>query len=245
VDAERIVRGDNMSKKTTTTEPTGAENQTGAVDTGSPEEVAWNSLTGGSQDRFKQMARDVNRLRAEKERLEQYASTLSIQNAYQPTAQGPIDPANPQVRDAVSQLSKVGIATKDEVSQQINQSIGNFIYNFELDKLGQQFDGSNGLPKFDRDEYTDYITRNPKYQGYDPVDVYNKMYSEEIMDAKIKGIGGQTQPTSSLRPNSTTVREEQWTPEAIEQRLQQPDRKEWYSKNIDLVNKVMSSQKSQ
>lgn len=228
--------------ETITTEPTETVNSQGAVVNGNPEEVEFNSLKGGTQDRIKTILKERDQYKALAAQYQTYY-TASPQTGYAPQPQT-VDLSNPQVREAVSQLSKVGIATDEKVDQKISQSIGNLVYNFELQSLEDKLDGANGLPKFDRNEYFDYVNRNPKYQNYAPEDVYNIMYSEEIMDAKLKERGnslGQSS-NSSLRPTKTTVREEQWTPEALEQRLREPDGKNWYAKNIELVNKVLSSQ---
>ena len=45
----------------------------------------------------------------------------------------------------------------------------------------------------------------------------------------------------SLRPTRTTVREEQWSPDWIENRMKQSDGLEWYSKNKDKVNNFLQS----
>lgn len=221
-----------------TTEPIEPVNPLGAA-TGSPEEVEFNSLKGGTQDRIKTLIQERDQIRAEKERLEQFTRTQ------QPIAQS-TDLSNPQVREAVAQLDNVGIATKDHVEQQINQRLGGLIYNIELKNLEKSLDGSDGTPKFDKTEYEDFVRRNPKYSNYDPQDTYNIMYSEEIMDAKLAAKGGQpTTPNSSLRPVKTAVREEQWTPESVEARLKESDGATWYTQNKALVNKVLSEQTPQ
>lgn len=224
--------------ETITTEPQVPVNQEGAV-TESPEEVEFNSLKGGTQQRIKDIIAERDQIRAEKDRLEQFVRT-------QQPVQQTTDLSTPQVKDAVAQLDKVGVATKDWAEAQINQRIGGLIYNIELNNLEKNLDGSDGSPKFDRAEYEDFTRRNPKYQNYDPKDVYNIMYSEEIMDAKLKNKGvAPVNPTSSLRPVKTQVREEQWTPESIEARLKESDGPTWYTQNKTLVNKVLSEQTPQ
>ena len=227
--------------ETITSEPEVPVNQDGAV-TDSPEEVEFNSLKGGTQDRVKTIISERDRERQEKEFWK--AQAEKTQGFTQPPVQQ--DLSNPQVRDAVAQLDKVGVATKDWAKQEINQGLSQIIYNFELNNLEKELDGSGDMPRFDRVEYEDFIQRNPKYRNYDPKDTYNIMYSEEIMDAKLKSRGVQpTQPNSSLRPVKTQVREEQWTPESIEARLKEADGPTWYTQNKSLVIKVLSEQQPQ
>lgn len=225
--------------ETITTEPEVPVNQDGAV-TESPEEVEFNALKGGTQDRIKSLIYERDQIKAEKDRLDAFIRNQNNPQGFtQPPGQN--DLSNSQVRDAVAQLDKVGVATKDWAEAQINQRIGGLIYNIELQNLEKNLDGSDGQPKFDRTEYEDFVKRNPKYRDYDPRDTYNIMYSEEIMDAKLKGRGVvPTQPNSSLRPVKTQVREEQWTPESIEARLKEADGPTWYTQNKTLINKILA-----
>lgn len=213
--------------------------------TTNPEEVAWNSLKGGTQDRIKQLISERDRERTERARLEQFASYQAQQQTYQPAPQYPNQPL-PEVRDAVQKLADVGIATDAKVDARINERMGSLIYNMEMQRLAGQFNGDNGAPKFDQAEYEDFVTKNPKYRGYDPVDVYkHHMYPEEIADAAKNGStrSGQSS-TSSLRPTRTVVREEQWTPDWIESRMKQADGLQWYAKNKEKINNFLQTTSS-
>lgn len=228
-----------------TTEPNGTVNPQSDAGSESPEEVAFKNLKGGTQDRIKTILKERDEFKAQADRLNSFISSQNYGQA-QAQPQPQADLSNPQIRDAVNQLDKVGVATKDWAAQQINSTLGQYIYNAELGRLEEKKDGSDGSPKFDRSEYQDFINRNAKYQSYDPEDVYNIMYAEELLDVKLKQRGGQPQTTNtSLRPNRTQVREEQWTPDAVEQRLKEPDGKQWYLANKEMVNKVYQNQSSQ
>lgn len=202
----------------------------------SPEEVEWNNLKGHTQDRIKQILKERN----DWMQRAQVAPTAPVYSG-QPQND---TPKAPEVTDAVRRLSEVGIATKDEVQETVNRSIGNLVYSFEIEKLTNRYDGANGLPKFDKDEYEDYVNRYPQYRNYAPEDVYEKMYSEEILDwrSQQRGKPSTQQQSPSLRPTKTQVREEPWTPELIEQRLREPDGLQWYEKNKDRINTVVAKQ---
>lgn len=204
-----------------------------------PEEVAWNELKGGTQDRIKELLRERDEERARAERAE----IVARNQAYNQPVQQPFNPYSPEVADAVQKLASVGIATDEKVNQLVNQRVGNLVYNFELRDLEKKYDGSDGLPKFDRGEYEDFVNKNPQYQSYAPEDVYSmKMYPEEIADARSKPRTASRQSTtSSLRPTPTQVREESLTPEFIERRLNQPDGRKWYVENKDRINTAMAA----
>ncbi len=222
--------------ETITPEPIVDENPQGASTSLNPEEVAWNELKGGTQDRIKQILRERDdwKTRAES----------ATYRAPQPQYQPPLTPNNPEVISAVQKLSDVGMATKDEVKKEINQSLGQLIYNFEIEKLENKYNGNDGLPKFERSEYEDFVQKHPQYQNYQPEDVYEKMYSEEILDARAKTLTGKPSVTSSLRPTKTTVREDALTPEFIEKRLQQPDGRKWYAENQQRINDALAAQQT-
>ncbi len=210
---------------------------------GLPEEVVeFNSLSGSTQDRIVQLARDKRELAEENERLRnQVLSGNRI-----PTPPPPPTQDDPNVQASVNQLKRItNFTTADEVDQKVNQSLANLRYQFELDRLSNIYNGSDGKPKFTREEYEDYVSRHPQYQNYLPEDVYNQMYREELFDWEMSKRGQQNQikKTPSLRPTRTAVTpEEELTPEVIEAELQKPGAQEWYAKNLDKINAVLAKQ---
>lgn len=192
------------------------------------EEVEFNSLKGSTQDRIKKILRD-------KQDLESRLTTLEQSRTVVPPVNYPQSDAN--VKDALHKLSDLGVATDDKVDQKINQSLGALRFQFELDRLESKYNGEDGRPKFDRDEYNDYRNRHPEYTNYLPEDVYEKMYKEELSD--FQSSAPQTKKTSSLKPTKASVGEEPLTPELIEQRLKEPDGRQWYERNVDKINRAM------
>lgn len=237
LNGEQVETPADSQSEITTPDAGDSVNQTGAANL-SPEEVSWNDLSGPAQDRFREVTRQLSRERREKEELLANRPT-ETSNRFETLNNGPIEGA----QEAVQKLDQIGIANKDYVDQKISQTVNALVYNSEIEKLGGRYDGSNGLPKFDRDEYENYVSIHPQYRNYLPEDVYQKMYSEEIFDwrAQNQKTGGSKPATNStLRPNKTQVREEPLTPEMIEQRMQEPDGREWYEKNMTRVNAVMA-----
>ena len=193
-----------------------------------PEEVEWKSLKGSAADRFR--------------KLVQEKKDLQEQLKNRPTYQAPIRPENPEVKDAVSKLSAVGIATDEKVDKKIEDRVGQLQYQMYLDRLENQYSGNKGEPKFDRTDYEDYVSRHPEYRGYLPEDVYKfKMYPEEYRDWESKNQSSQPSRSSKfLRPQRTSEGQEPLSPELIEQRLKEPDGKEWYAKNETKINAILS-----
>jgi hypothetical protein len=230
---------DDSQSEITTADDGSQVNPQGAQDP-SAEEVAFNSLKGSTQERIRTLANRANLASTaieEVERLKQEMEALKLQRM----APAP----NPDVQDAVSKLDTFGVATKSwsekTIDEKVDQKLSGILYKLEMDRLEGKHGGSDGLPAFDRSEYEAFVNANPKYRAYDPEDVYQKMFEEEIQDAKFKGQGTRQpgkQPT--LRPTRTRVQEEAMTPEYIEKRLQQPDGRTWYEQNRDKINAVVA-----
>jgi hypothetical protein len=197
------------------------------------EEIAFSKLSGSAQDRFRRIYRERQELLSERERL----------RAGQGLVPPPPPQYDPQVKEAIAKLDSVGVATKDFVQQQIQQTLSQKTFYDELGKLETEIDGHDGRPKFTREEYSDYITRYPQYQNYLPMDVYEKMYREELEGWKSSGTNqNRTQSRQTLRPTRTSGRDTDLTPEEIEDKLKSlpsPAREQWYEKNLSKINEAM------
>lgn len=203
---------------------------------GQPEEVEFSSLSGGAQDRFRKIYKEREEMRSE---LERYRKGTFSGNQIVPPPPSQYDP---QVREAISKLEQVGVATRDYVAQQIQDTLAQKTFYDELGKLESEIDGHDGRPKFTREEYTDYINRYPQYKNYLPIDVYQKIYSEEL-DSWKAGHPQVKQPRQqTLRPTRTASRDSDLTPEEIENKLKtlpEPQRSQWYEKNLSKINEAM------
>lgn len=231
---------DGSQPEIITTDEGSQVNPEGALNP-SAEEVAFNSLKGSTQDRVRTLAQRANhatQLEGENEQLKQQMEALKLRSMT------PVQ--NPDVQDAVSRLDQFGVATKEytnkQIDEKVDQKLSGIVWKMEMDRLEGRHSGNDGLPAFDRSEYEAYIGANPQYRGYSPEDVYNKMFEDDIFDAKVKNLGtrqpGKQAPT--LRATRTRVQEETMTPDYIEKRLQQPDGRQWYAQNIDKINAVIA-----
>lgn len=243
-DLDTMLQGNNQdisSESQAGTEGTGSNSDNPNEGSGGqPEEVEFNKLSGAAQDRFRQSFRDRQRLQSENEQLKQMAmSATNTQNV-------PAQATSEQQREALTKLDEVGVATKSFVQQQIQDILARKSFYDDLDKLEDSLDGTDGRPKFVREEYEDYVNRHPQYKGYLPKDVYGIMYEEELLDWRVANRNGNTstRKTTTLKPTRTSVRgESELTMEAIEEKLAslpEPQRSEWYSANQKKINEVVS-----
>ena len=196
----------------------------------SPEEVEFNSLKGPTQDRIRKILRDKKDL---EKKLEQKQYIVPP-----PPPPGYGNQPPPEVADAVNKLVGVGMADQKYVDRKMNESLNQLRYGMELDRLKTKYNGSDGRPEFNQEEYEDYVQRHPEYQRYLIEDVYEKMYKPELEDWAISKTGKPTY-SKTLKPTKTTLKEETFTPEMIEQRLKEPDGRQWYQANIDKINATL------
>ena len=193
-----------------------------------PEEVEFNSLKGSAQERFRKTIRERN------EAVERLNKIIAQQPSFVPPANGQ---QSPQIQEAVQKLEGFGIATKNTVEETVKREIGTLRYENEMSRLSSDFSGDTG-PKFEREEYEDYVRSHPQYAGYLPEDVFKmKMYPEEFRD--VESTKPQPKRTTSLKPSRSSALEEPMTPESIEARLKEPDGPQWLEKNYNQVNKIL------
>ncbi|MDD5407025.1 MAG: hypothetical protein PHE73_08825 [Sulfurovaceae bacterium] len=209
---------------------------------GQSEEVEFQKLSGNAQDRFRQLWQEKQNAIAKAQKLEQL-----IQN--QPGQQQQTQTVTSDVKDAVNKLDAVGIATKDFVSNEIQSFLAKKTYYDELDKMEGKLNGEDGRPKFTREEYFDYVEKHPQFKNYLPEDVYEKMYKEELSDWTATN-GDQrtkTKRTQALRPTRTAnTGGADLTVDEIESKLKslpEPQRSEWYAKNLSKINAAISQMK--
>lgn len=209
----------------------GAEPGTSLTEDGqqTSEEVEFNSLKGTTQERIKTLIRQRNEALKRTENTQIMPLSNVPDNGQQPA----------QVQEAVHKLESVGIATKKTVEETVRQEIGALRYENEMNRLASSYSGEQG-PKFEREEYEDFVRNNPQYAGYLPEDVFKmKMYPEEFRDLELKGASTQKR-TTTLRPTKQSVTEEPLTLETIEARLKEPDGRQWYDKNYNKINAVLA-----
>ena len=192
-----------------------------------PEEVEWNSLSGSSQERFREIIRAKNEALAQASQPAQYV----------PPA--PLTPSNPEVQDAVRKLSDVGLATKDEVDKRLDEKLNAIRWEQEMEKLSNKYSGENNTPQFDRTEVEDYIRSHPQFLNYAPEDVFKFKMHEPDEFGK-----ATTKRTSTLRPTKQPAPENAMTVEFIADRTdakKYPDAREWQEEHKAEIDKVLQT----
>ncbi|MEM5867962.1 MAG: hypothetical protein QXG39_08600, partial [Candidatus Aenigmatarchaeota archaeon] len=89
-------------------------------------------------------------------------------------------------------ISKLGVVTIDELRQrEEDEKLENY-----LQALEAEYDGSNGLPKFDRKEVLEYCIQ---HGISDPLAGYKLLNFEKILEAKLREVQQTKTPPPSVK----------------------------------------------
>lgn len=223
-----------LSGEDTATDPSQDPKQTDPNQGKSEEEIEFGKLSGSTQDRIRSLLKRTKEAEEEAERFK----TL----AYRGTQTPPPPPVEPNLdtQNAVATLKKVtNFATLDEVKQFLSQQRQQESLEARYRYLEDSESGEDGRPRFDRYEVQDYIKNHPEFAGYDPADVWAKMYNKELLDWEFKQRQAGNFTTPSLKSSRTQQEADVWTPEYIDQKIKEDP--SFYEKNFAKINKVLAS----
>lgn len=193
------------------------------------EEIEFNKLSGSTQERIKKLIRD-----------KQEAEARAYQQApsYVPPAPNTLAPDQKQ---AIDTLRQFGITTKDDVKEEVNQGLNQIKWELKNQTLESKYSGSDGTPKYDREEVEDYMRSHPQYQYYDPEDVFKyKMFPDEFSAAGTQQAPSR-QKTSSLKPVKSNPQVNAFSDiDTLQRRLAEPDGDEYYEAHKDEINRAVA-----
>lgn len=234
-DLDKMLQGDDQPA-----DPLSENNDQGDgsenTQTPTPEEVEFNNLSGSTQERIRKLARDKREL------TEKLQSFQQNQTGFVPPAPGS-NFRDPNEELAIRTLEQKGIATKDGVNQIVGDKFNEIRWEMEQNRLETKYSGNSNEPQYVREEVEAFIQEHPQYRTYAPEDVFKyKMFPDEFTNIEVqrRGTGKTGGRGQNLRPTKSPNPQEAMTPEYIEQRLQQPDGRQWYDDNLEKINAVLS-----
>lgn len=208
----------------------------------SPEELEWQKLKGSTQNRFRTVTSKLSEVARENEELK---NKLAEKERIIPPSPPAFVPEPETITDeqrlAVERIrNKFGFTTKDDVKQEMSKVMSvleqfknDEIVETEYKRLEDLYDGKDGRPAFDRVEVEEYMKSNGVYQ---PEVAYEALYKEELLDWEVARRGGkqpqdETKPYSEKPTHSATSGSKPLTIEEVQQKLREPNGKEWWEKN--------------
>lgn len=227
------------------------ESQTEKPQNETPEE--WESLAGSSRERFKKMIEMKNKALQKSEELEERLKQLEMQSKYAPQPQlSNVDQANMTEEEklAFNRLTKdLGVITrkdleeyKNKIKEEVMSEAQSISAREALDRKHAELESrfSGDYPAYDRGEIEEEMRRSGIY---DPQYHYEKMYRDEIIKIEANKLTGKPKSSQPYveRTKSRISGTQEWTPEALRDRLQQADGRDFYLKNKEKINKLYNA----
>lgn len=222
-----------------------------------PEELEFNKLSGSAQERFKKILLKNKELAIANEEL---ANKVQVQQPSTLPAPAPEPTAEPnnltaEQEQAIENLRKFGVWTKKdqlelekkqkeefanqqlELTKKQQEMQDSILIDTEYSRLETVHNGSDGLPRFDRDAIEEYMRETGVYN---PEKAYEDLYRDELFDKWAKNQSGNSPQIYSEKPTvSVGSSTEPLSMEGLRERLRQPDGKEWWEKNRERLLPVI------
>lgn len=146
---------------------------------------------------------------------------------------------DPKVQKAVEYLKGLGFVHKQEMEDRIRTAEDKAVLNSEHVRLGNIYSGSDGRPKYDREEVENYMR---KHAVYDPQVAYDQLHKSELLDWEIKKLEEERKkkPYVEKQGRSTAEHDDNViTREKIAERVEAGDR-EWYERHRSKILELMA-----
>lgn len=209
----------------------------------SPEELEFSKLSGSAQERFKAILRKNRELNETAQKAVEMAQELQRQRLAEqetPPAQEERPATTTEQELAIENLRKFGVWTKKDQEEQEarwkaeqeekqRELQDSMLIETEYSRLENKHNGSDGLPRFDRE----IVEAHMQESGvYNPEKAYEDLYRDEMFDQWAKQqSGGSSQVYTEKPRTSVGTTTEPLSLDGLRERLRQSDGKEWWDKN--------------
>lgn len=151
--------------------------------------------------------------------------------------------ASPEAQRVIAQLESLGFTRKDTVDKELRTIEERIELNAEHLKLSNEFDGSDGRPKYDKTKIESFM----RDRGiYDPEAAYKIMNEAELLDWNLKkaDAGSKKRPYVEKPGGSGVTRstETQITKEKLQEVANNPTpaNRDWYERNRNKILQMMA-----
>lgn len=180
------------------------------------------------------------KLRIEKERVKELEARMT-EKTPMPPAGSP--ESTPEAKKVIEQLEALGFTRKGAVDEKIKQIESKIELNSEHTKLGNEYDGSDGRPKYEKTKVESYMR---DHAVYDPEVAYKAMNEAELLDWHLKKAdAGQKRRPYVEKPGGsgvTRTTDNQITREKVQEVANNPTpaNREWYERNRNKILQMMA-----
>lgn len=164
------------------------------------------------------------------------------------TVKTPMPPANnsttsPEAQKVIEQLESLGFTRKEAIEEKLKTIEERIELNAEHMKLGNEYDGSDGRPKYNKSKVEGFM----RDRGiFDPEAAYKIMNESELLDWNLKKVdaGSKKRPYVEKPGGSGVNRtsDTQITKEKLEEVSKNPTpaNREWYERNRNKILQMMA-----
>lgn len=202
----------------------------------------WAKLDGKSQERFKKMISLKNEAITKAQQVEDELKRLKSQSVQAPQQVVQTPSLNTPSQDeaiAAKRLKELGFVTEEELKKRQQEDEAQRArerLNDQHSKLKEEYVSQFGdkAPAYDEAEI-----ENAMYKTgiYDPQYHYEKIYENELLQLKLEKLKSKDNPEPT-RTKSKISTGQPWTPEALGERLREPNGMEFYKKNKEKIDKM-------
>jgi len=188
--------------------------------------------SGGSPSKKSAEAR-INDLIAENKRL-----IDEMKAGKKDTTLLPPPAPTPDAKEAalIEGLKKLGFARVEDLEKTKTEVRDEMVLNTEHSRLVDVYSGSDGRPKYDRNEVEKYMRENGIYL---PEVAYKAMHETELNDWLLKNASHKNKPYTAPPSAPTKGEEGAITREKIAEMQKSPNFKQWYEANREKILKLM------
>lgn len=180
----------------------------------------------------------INELLARNKELERKLDMV-VDRMAPPPPPPPMSTASPEVQKAIEYLRELGFTHKDDLSRELQALKDQEVLNSEHFRLASGYDGSDGRPKYDKNEVEDYMRQSGVYN---PEAAYKLLHEPELTDWALK----KAESTRKQRPyveraNSSALNRDDntITRDVIAEWMKTPEGRMKYEKNREKILKLM------
>lgn len=192
----------------------------------------------------KQMEEEL-KSRPTREEFDSLKSKLETVPTPPPVA--PEEPQSPDVQKAIDFLKSKGKFVDEEKLRKEMQFVKDQMYlDSQHQRLENKYDGSNGMPRYDRAKADEYMRSHPVY---DPEIAYEQIYKDELLDWNIKKLESDRKKKPYIaRPSSTSgtqTDDNALTREKVQEWVSNPtpENRQRYEQNREKILKLMAQGK--
>lgn len=151
---------------------------------------------------------------------------------------------NPDVQRAIDAIRGMGFIDEKKMEERIRAVEDRYALNAEHQRFENEFDGSDGRPKYDRNAVEKFMKERAIF---DPQAAYKLMHESELLDWTLKEEEKKRNPDIHVETPGSMAGKSRWDDDSItKEKLAEvsntpsPANREWYERNREKIFDMMA-----